>query len=59
MVGRTLLQYEIVGRIGAGGMGDVWRARDTRLDRDVTIKILPADASADAAYHRVVARFEK
>src|SRR5262245_57112549 len=43
MAGRTLLHYEIIERIGAGGMGEVWRARDTRLDRDVAIKILPPD----------------
>jgi len=46
MIGRTLLHYEIVSRIGVGGMGEVYRARDPRLDRDVAIKILPADSGA-------------
>lgn len=40
--------YEIVSPIGAGGMGEVWRARDTRLDRSVAIKILPADFGRNA-----------
>jgi serine/threonine protein kinase len=35
--------YEVVGAIGAGGMGEVHRARDTRLDREVAVKILPAE----------------
>jgi eukaryotic-like serine/threonine-protein kinase len=41
--GQRLGPYEIVSRIGAGGMGEVFKARDTRLERSVAIKILPAD----------------
>jgi eukaryotic-like serine/threonine-protein kinase len=48
--------FEIVGRIGAGGMGEVYRARDTRLRRDVAIKVLPQQLTDDAAR---VARFER
>src|SRR5215208_3588625 len=39
--------YEILAALGAGGMGEVYRARDTRLDRDVAIKILPEAFAAD------------
>src|ERR1700682_1804331 len=47
LVGTTLGQYEIVAPIGAGGMGEVYKARDTKLDRDVAIKVLPSALSRD------------
>ncbi len=47
MVGRTLGHYQIVSLVGAGGMGEVYRARDTKLDRIVALKILPAEVAAD------------
>src|SRR5215467_12870437 len=43
--GTRLGPYEIVGAIGAGGMGEVYRARDTRLERTVAVKVLPAHLS--------------
>jgi hypothetical protein len=46
--GSQLGPYEIVSRIGAGGMGEVFKARDTRLDRSVAIKVLPAELAANA-----------
>src|SRR5260370_15590561 len=54
--GRRLGPYEILSAIGAGGMGEVYKARDTRLDRIVDIKILPAHL-ADRAESRD--RFER
>src|SRR5947208_2150684 len=48
-VGSRLGAYEIVERIGAGGMGEVYRARDTRLHREVALKILPRALVADPA----------
>ena len=47
MVGKTLGHYEIIEPLGAGGMGDVYRARDTKLGRDVAIKVLPGDFATD------------
>src|SRR5687767_9370120 len=54
--GTRLGPYEVVGPLGAGGMGEVYRARDTKLHRDVALKVLPAAFTADADR---VARFER
>ena len=45
--GAKLGQYEVVEAIGAGGMGEVYRARDTKLGRDVAVKVLPEEFSRD------------
>src|SRR6478736_4551529 len=55
-LGTRLGPYEIIAALGAGGMGEVYRARDTKLDRDVAIKILPERLAADAD---ALARFER
>src|SRR5262245_19551556 len=54
--GVRLGPYEITGTLGTGGMGEVHRARDTRLDRSVAIKVLPGDLASDADLR---ARFER
>ena len=55
-VGTRLGPYEILGAIGAGGMGEVYRARDSKLDRDVAIKVLPESVAADPD---ALARFDR
>src|SRR5687768_5774317 len=54
--GTRLGSYEIVGALGAGGMGEVYRARDARLGRDVAIKVLPSLLAGDPG---ALARFER
>jgi len=54
--GTRLGPYEILAPLGAGGMGEVYRARDTRLERTVAIKILPAQFSSDPVRKQ---RFER
>ena len=54
--GDKLGPYEILAPIGAGGIGEVYRARDAKLNRDVAIKVLPAALASDAQY---MARFER
>ena len=56
MVGQRLGSYEVIGKIGEGGMGAVYRAHDARLDRDVAIKVLPPSVADD---HERRARFER
>ena len=54
--GARLGSYEVIAQIGVGGMGEVYRARDTKLDRDVAIKVLPEAFAADPER---IARFQR
>ncbi len=54
--GTTIGPYSVVGLIGQGGMGEVYQARDTKLDRDVALKVLPEAFTSDPDR---LARFER
>ena len=56
MIGKSLGHYQVVAKLGEGGMGEVYRARDTKLDRAVAIKILPEAFAADTER---IARFQR
>jgi serine/threonine protein kinase len=55
-IGQSLLNYSIMGKIGKGEMGGVYRAKDTMLGRDVAIKVLPEEFARDAD---CMARFQR
>ena len=56
MIGKSIAHYKITAKIGAGGMGEVYRASDSRLGRDVALKVLPEEFARDADR---MARFER
>jgi eukaryotic-like serine/threonine-protein kinase len=56
MIGRTIAHYQLTDKLGAGGMGEVYRARDPKLNREVAIKVLPEGFAQDAER---VARFQR
>ena len=56
MIGKRLGHYQVVDKLGAGGMGEVYRATDTKLRREVALKVLPPDMALDPER---LARFQR
>ncbi|MGH9906533.1 MAG: serine/threonine protein kinase, partial [Pyrinomonadaceae bacterium] len=59
MINQTISHYRIIRKLGAGGMGEVYLAQDTILDRKVAIKFLPSESSNDATANRRLIREAK